>query len=86
MLPHLQTLVSFFTTAIPTPTLLALIYRLAIMHFAGRILPSIGDDYWEREGGVDSSWEDRPVRLLSAHIQNMTERADLLYSHQSSPT
>lgn len=40
---------------------IALAYRLAILHVASSILPSIGADAWEDEEGVDGLWETRPV-------------------------
>lgn len=61
LMPHLETLASFMTTAIPKPTLFALFYRLAILHFASRIIPTIGADAWEGETGVDGGWDGRPV-------------------------
>ncbi|KAH7104123.1 ICE2-domain-containing protein [Auriculariales sp. MPI-PUGE-AT-0066] len=82
VLPHLQTVVSFFTTAIPKPTLIALFYRLTILHFAARILPTIGDDYWDNEGGVDGGWNDRPSSQLTSVI--LTYRQTIfttVYSH-----
>lgn len=46
---------------LPKPVLLALLYRLAILHLASRILPTIGADSWESDDGVHDSWESRPV-------------------------
>ncbi len=41
----------------------ALMYRLAILHTASRVLPTIGADVWDDVDGVDSTWEgSRPVR------------------------
>lgn len=62
ILPHLQTLVNFVSNTLPKPVLFALIYRLVVMHFASRILPTIGADSWEDETGVDDGWDGRPVR------------------------
>ncbi|EJD55412.1 hypothetical protein AURDEDRAFT_109743 [Auricularia subglabra TFB-10046 SS5] len=82
MVPHLQTLVSFFTTAIPKPTLLALFYRLSILHFASRIIPTIGADAWEGETGVDGGWDGRPssnlVRIILTYRQTIFTT---VYSH-----
>ncbi|KZW01992.1 hypothetical protein EXIGLDRAFT_665718 [Exidia glandulosa HHB12029] len=82
LLPHLQTLASFMTTAIPKPTLLALVYRLSILHFASRIIPTIGADAWEGETGVDGGWEGRPSSQITRII--LTYRQTIfttVYSH-----
>lgn len=65
ILPHLQTLVNFITNTLPKPVLVALIYRLSILHLASRILPTIGADAWESEYGVDDGWEGRPTSKLT---------------------
>ncbi len=64
ILPHLQTLVNFVSNTVPKPVLFALVYRLIVLHFASRILPTIGRDSWEREIGVDEGWEGRPVSVI----------------------
>lgn len=46
--------------------LVALLYRLVVLHFASQILPTIGADSWEGETGVDYGWDERPVSL--AHV------------------
>jgi len=61
ILPHLQTLVNFVTNTLPKPVLVALVYRLAVLLFAARILPTIGADSWEAEYGVDDGLDGRPV-------------------------
>ncbi|KAG6862360.1 hypothetical protein C0995_011800 [Termitomyces sp. Mi166 len=61
ILPHFRALLNFVINTLPKPVLLALLYRLAILHFASRILPTIGADSWESEEGVHDSWENRPV-------------------------
>ncbi|KAF8328228.1 uncharacterized protein EI90DRAFT_3146238 [Cantharellus anzutake] len=62
LLPHLQKLLNFITNTIPKPLLIALMYRLTVLHMASRVLPSIGADPWDDVGGVDSTWEgSRPV-------------------------
>lgn len=61
IVPHLQTLVNFVTHTLPKPVLIALLYRLSILHFASHILPTIGADSWESEEGVDDGWDGRPV-------------------------
>ncbi len=45
--------------------MVALLYRLAVLQFASKILPRIGADSWEYEDGVDGVWEDRPTRTLT---------------------
>lgn len=59
ILPHLQTLVNFIANTLPKPVLVALLYRLAILQFASRILPTIGADAWEI--GPSDGWDGRPV-------------------------
>ncbi|EGO00920.1 hypothetical protein SERLA73DRAFT_50899, partial [Serpula lacrymans var. lacrymans S7.3] len=63
ILPHLQTLLNFITNTLPKPVLIALLYRLAVLHFASRILPTIGADSWALESeGDEGGWADaRPV-------------------------
>jgi len=65
ILPHMQNLVNFITNTLPKPVLVALAYRLGILHCASLILPSIGADSWESEAGVDDSWSDRPTSALT---------------------
>lgn len=65
ILPHLQNLITFITNTLPTPVLVALLYRLGILHCASLILPTIGADSWEAEAGVDDSWSDRPTSALT---------------------
>jgi len=83
ILPHLDALVNFIRNTLPKPVLWALLYRLAIMHFASYILPTIGADAWETDSGVDNVWEEgRPTSKL-AHIL-LTYRQSILvavYSH-----
>ena len=61
ILPHIQTLLNFVINTLPKPVLISLLYRLAILHLASGILPTIGSDSWESEEGVDGTWNDRPV-------------------------
>ena len=61
ILPHLQALAVFITNTLPKPVLVALLYRLVVLHFASQILPAIGADSWETEAGVDHGWDERPV-------------------------
>jgi hypothetical protein len=65
IVPHLQTLVNFVTNTLPKPVLVALLYRLAILHLASHILPTIGADSWESEDGVDDGWDGRPVHMAA---------------------
>ena len=64
-LPHMQTLVNFVTNTLPRPLLIALCYRLAVLHFGSQILPTIGADSWDEDAGVDGGWDARPVRSHS---------------------
>jgi len=61
ILPRLQALVNFVTNTLPKPVLVALLYRLGILHLASRILPTIGVDSWETEENDDDEWNGRPV-------------------------
>lgn len=61
-LPHMQTLINFVTNTLPRPLLVALCYRLAVLHFGSQILPTIGADSWDEDAGVDGGWDARPVR------------------------
>jgi hypothetical protein len=63
ILPHFEALLNFVTNTLPKPVLIALLYRLTILHLASRILPTIGADSWESEDGVDDGWDGRPVGL-----------------------
>ncbi|KIM85142.1 hypothetical protein PILCRDRAFT_96343 [Piloderma croceum F 1598] len=65
IVPHLQTLVNFVTNTLPKPVLVALLYRLTILHLASHILPTIGADSWESEDGVDDGWDGRPTSALT---------------------
>lgn len=62
LLPHFQTLINFLINTLPKPVLIALLYRLFILHMASRILPTIGADDWSPEDS-DNPWEDRPVSV-----------------------
>lgn len=82
ILPHIQTLLNFVINTLPKPVLIALLYRLAILHLASRILPTIGADSWESEEGVDGGWTDRPTSTLT-HLL-LTYRQSIfitVYSH-----
>lgn len=76
ILPHFQTLLNFVINTLPKPVLIALLYRLAILHLASRILPTIGTDSWESGEEVTNSWNDRPVRLIASQRNciNVTTR------------
>ncbi|KAF9568438.1 hypothetical protein CPC08DRAFT_732558 [Agrocybe pediades] len=81
ILPHFQTLLNFIINTLPKPVLIALLYRLTILHLASGILPTIGADSWESEEGVDGTWSDRPL-IASALL--LTYRQSIfitVYSH-----
>lgn len=72
-MPHFQTLINFVIYTLPKPVLIALLYRLTILHFASRILPTIGVDAWQCEEAVDKAWEERPVCFfISSSKSNLT--------------
>lgn len=74
ILPHFQTLTNFVVNTLPKPVLIALLYRLTILHLASRILPTIGADSWDSEEGVDNGWDDRPVSAgLSTNRESKTD-------------
>ncbi|KAI6007295.1 hypothetical protein EDD15DRAFT_2153628 [Pisolithus albus] len=81
ILPHLQTLVNFITNTLPKPVLVALVYRLAILQLASRILPTIGADAWEADESSDG-WDGRPTstmtRILLIYRQSIFV---MVYSH-----
>lgn len=77
ILPHLQTLANFVSNTVPKPVLFALVYRLSVLHFGSRILPTIGADSWEGESGVDDGWEGRPVRLSSVFLGRPSVHQDV---------
>jgi hypothetical protein len=82
IIPHLQALVNFVTNTLPKPVLIALLYRLTILHLASRILPTIGADSWEAEQGVDDGWDGRPTSTLARVL--LTYRQSIfvtVYSH-----
>ncbi|KZS95992.1 hypothetical protein SISNIDRAFT_548113 [Sistotremastrum niveocremeum HHB9708] len=65
ILPHMKTMLSFITNTLPKPVLLSLLYRLTVLHLSSRILPEIGADAWESEGGIDGDWDGRPTSRLT---------------------
>ncbi|KAG2023532.1 hypothetical protein CC2G_001176 [Coprinopsis cinerea AmutBmut pab1-1] len=65
LVPHLQTLLNFVINTLPKPVLIALLYRLTILHSASRILPTIGADSWEGDGDEDNEWDRRPTSTLT---------------------
>ena len=73
ILPHIQTLVNFVTNTLPKPVLAALVYRLAILLGAARVLPSIGADSWEADYGVDDGWDGRPVSTELTKLDNVSK-------------
>jgi hypothetical protein len=82
IMPHLQTLLNFVTRTLPKPVLIALSYRLAVLHLASRILPKLGASAWEDEQGVDDGWDIRPTSTMTRII--LTYRQFIfvaVYSH-----
>lgn len=59
--------------------LVALLYRLVVLHFASQILPTIGADSWERETGVDYGWDERPVSLEHVYAHHTDTRIYCLF-------
>ena len=76
ILPHLQTLVNFIAYTLPKPVLVALLYRLIVLHFASRILPTIGADTWESFSNGNDGWDGRPVRDCTYPLPGMTMPID----------
>ena len=82
IMPHLQTLVNFITNTLPKPVLVALFYRLTVLHFASRILPTIGADSWEFEEGVDGGWDGRPTSIMTKVLLTYRQLIFVMvYSH-----
>ncbi|KAI0815032.1 hypothetical protein BC629DRAFT_833927 [Irpex lacteus] len=83
ILPHLQTLVNFFSNTLPKPVLVALVYRLIVLHFASRILPTIGADDWESEAGDDDNvWDGRATSRLTKLLLTYRQAIFItVYSH-----
>jgi len=80
--PHFHALLNFIINTLPKPVLIALLYRLMVLHFASGILPTIGADSWESEEGVDATWDDRPTSILTRLL--LTYRQSIfviVYSH-----
>ncbi|KAG7099097.1 hypothetical protein E1B28_000971 [Marasmius oreades] len=82
VLPHFEALLNFVTNTLPKPVLIALLYRLTILHLASRILPNIGADSWEKEDGVDDGWEGRPTSTLTRIVLTYRQLLFVMvYSH-----
>ncbi|KAI0082302.1 hypothetical protein K474DRAFT_1703305 [Panus rudis PR-1116 ss-1] len=82
ILPHLQTLVIFITNTLPKPVLIALLYRLIIMHFASRILPTLGQDHWDSVEGDAGDASERPSSRFSHAILTYRQAIFVMtYSH-----
>ncbi|KIK94080.1 hypothetical protein PAXRUDRAFT_143672 [Paxillus rubicundulus Ve08.2h10] len=82
ILPHLQTLINFITNNLPKPVLVALFYRLSIIQFASRILPTIGADVWESDDPVSDGWGDRPTSRLTRILLTYRQLIFVMvYSH-----
>lgn len=81
LIPHMETMFKFITQALPRPLIAALLFRLAILQMASRIVAKMGDDGWE-EDDASNGWEGRP----SSHLTNLilTYRQTIfitVYSH-----
>ncbi|KAN0100578.1 hypothetical protein V8E55_000562 [Tylopilus felleus] len=82
ILPHLQTLVNFITNTLPKPVLVALFYRLTILQFASRILPTIGADAWESDVSTNDGWDGRPASTLTRFLLTYRQLIFVMvYSH-----
>ncbi|KAI0695170.1 hypothetical protein BC835DRAFT_1415051 [Cytidiella melzeri] len=82
ILPHLQTLVNFFSNTLPKPVLVALCYRLIVLHFASRILPTIGAGSWESDASDDDGWEGRATSKLTKLLLTYRQAIFItVYSH-----
>jgi len=82
ILPHLQTLVNFITNTLPKPVLVALFYRLTILQFASRILPTIGADAWESDDSTNNGWDGRPTSTLTRFLLTYRQLIFVMvYSH-----
>ncbi|KAG8219767.1 hypothetical protein J3R82DRAFT_739 [Butyriboletus roseoflavus] len=82
ILPHLQTLVTFITNTLPKPVLVALFYRLTILQFASRILPTIGADAWESDDSTNDGWDGRPTSMLTRILLTYRQLIFVMvYSH-----
>ncbi|KAF7306886.1 hypothetical protein MIND_00481000 [Mycena indigotica] len=86
ILPHFEALFNFIRHTLPKPVSFALVYRLAVLHLASRILPQIGADSFDDDYGVDVTWEDRPASALTSALSRLllTYRQSIfitVYSH-----
>lgn len=78
ILPHLQALLVFITNTLPKPVLVALLYRLVVLHFASQILPTIGADSWEADVG-----DERPVSAKFVIIKSIELNGSEHIRHRS---
>ncbi|KAJ3758647.1 hypothetical protein EV361DRAFT_969288 [Lentinula raphanica] len=77
--PLFDALQNFVTNTLPKPLLITLVYRLAILQSAFRILPTIGSDNWDSDSGTD---EDRPTSMLIKILLNYRQLLFVnVYSH-----
>lgn len=82
IMPHMQTLINFVSNTLPKPVIVALTYRLVVLHFASQILPTIGADSWEDESGVVDGWEGRPTSKLAHFLLTYRQAIFVtVYSH-----
>ncbi|KIY52697.1 hypothetical protein FISHEDRAFT_34746, partial [Fistulina hepatica ATCC 64428] len=76
---HMEALINFVTNTLPKPVLVALLYRLMILHLASQILPTIGRSSWEMDEPSD---EGRPTSTMTRVL--LTYRQTIfvtVYSH-----
>ncbi|KAL1709054.1 hypothetical protein EV121DRAFT_253602 [Schizophyllum commune] len=78
-LPWFDALINFVMNTLPKPVLVALLYRLTILHLASRILPTIGADSWDAVEGVDNGWDGRPCPWLTSPQTSTLTRILLTY-------
>lgn len=77
--PHFDVLQNFVTNTLPKPLLITLVYRLSILQYASRILPTIGTDNWDSDNGTE---EDRPTSTLIRILLNYRQLLFVnVYSH-----
>ena len=72
----METMFKFITQALPRPLIAALLFRLAILQMASRIVAKMGDDGWE-EDDASVGWEGRPVRSLLTRAAQDSKSVEL---------
>ena len=74
----------FITNTLPKPVIVALLFRLAVLQAASRILPTIGTDPWDDPGvPEDDGWADmRPTTRLTRFLLTYRQAVFVtVYSH-----